>query len=98
MTLALTPPGASAPRPYLFYFAETPIPDLGIRTIALGLPVDQGGQLEALAWTLLTGSLALLAADLPNTAWWAALLSTIPCLAADSAATGPMHQTSGSVC
>jgi signal transduction histidine kinase len=32
--------------------------------LVVGLPVDPGGKLSALAWSLLTGSLALLAADL----------------------------------
>ena len=60
-----------SPRAYDIYYAPAPFPELGVSLIAIGLPVDPGGQLAQLAWTLLTGSLALLAADLVIGYWLA---------------------------
>ena len=69
--LAITPAGTAASIPYEFFFSPAPFPEFGLDTIAVGLPLDPGGQLAQLAWTLLTGSLALLVADLLIGYWLA---------------------------
>jgi signal transduction histidine kinase len=71
VTQSITPAGSTSPRAYDFFFAPAPFPEFGLAMIAIGLPVDPGGQMARLGWTLLTGSLALLAADLLIGYWLA---------------------------
>jgi len=71
VTQSITPVGSGAPRPYLLFYTQAPFADLGVSVIVVGYPVDPGGQLAQLAWTLLTGSLALLVADLVIGYWLA---------------------------
>src|SRR5713226_4269278 len=59
VTHSITPAGSTSPRAYDFFFAPAPFPEFGLAMIAIGLPVDPGGQMARLGWTLLTGSLAL---------------------------------------
>lgn len=62
--MTITLPGTATARDYLFFRAVAPFADLGMTGWIVGLPVDATGQLPRLAWTLLTGSLLLLLADL----------------------------------
>ncbi len=72
--MTVTPVDSATPQNYTFLLTKADFTDLGVGGALVGLPTDSGGQLPRLAWTLFSGSLLLLLADLGIGYWLAGRL------------------------